>query len=81
MTAVISRRMIPCVEPVIDQRVDHGVGHGEPIESQIDVLDVAIAGDSLVVEDPDKVQVVGQPRQCEHGNHDDEHTDHLQSST
>ena len=44
------------------------------------MFNVGIADDSLVVEDADEVQVIGQPGKCEHGHHDDEHTDNLHST-
>lgn len=43
------------------------------------MLDVSVADDSLVVEDVDKVQMIGQPSKSKHRHHDDEHPNDLHS--
>ena len=32
----------PRVHPVVDHRVDAGVGHGQPVEREVDVADMFI---------------------------------------
>ncbi len=69
----IYKNAIPCVHPVVDQRVEHGVGHGQPVEAEVDVLDEGLAHDLLVVVRVDEVDVVGQPADGEDDHDDDEH--------
>ena len=70
-------RRIPGVHPVVDEWVEHGVGHGEPVEAEVDVLDVGLAADLDVVVGVDEVHVVGQPAHREDDHHHDEHLHHL----
>ena len=51
----------PGVHVVIDEWIDHGVAHGQPIESKEDVLDVFIRDDLAVNELVNEVAVIGQP--------------------
>ena len=46
---------VPRVEPVVNQWIHHGVGHGQPIECKIDVLDVSVTGDTTIMVDADEV--------------------------
>ena len=63
----------PDVHPVVDNRIDHGVGHRQPVESQVDVLDEGLADDALVVVGVEEVGVVGEPAHAEDGHDDHEH--------
>ena len=38
-----------CIHPVVDDGVDAGVGHGQPVEEEVDVADVGLPCDSGVV--------------------------------
>lgn len=67
----------PGVHPVVNERVDHGVGHGEPVEGQEEVLHVLGEGDRTVVVRVDEVGVVRQPAHREDQHDDDEHPHHL----
>jgi len=67
----------PGVHPVVNERVDHGVGHGEPVEGQEEVLHVLGEGDRAVVVRVDEVGVVRQPAHGEDQHDDDEHPHHL----
>ncbi len=51
----------PGVHVVIDEWIDHGVAHGQPIERKEDVLDVFIRDDLTVNELVNEVAVIGQP--------------------
>ena len=67
----------PGVHPVVDERVEHGVGHGEPVEAEVDVLDVGLASDLGVMVRVDEVHVVRQPAHREDDHHHHEHLHHL----
>ena len=67
----------PGVHPVVDERVEHGVGHGEPVKTEVDVLDVGLAADLGVVVGVDEVHVVRQPAHREDDHHHHEHLHHL----
>lgn len=51
--------IIPGVHPVVYEGIHHGVGHGEPIETQVHVLYVFCVEDLVVVVGVDEVAVVG----------------------
>lgn len=48
----------PGIHPVIDEWVEHGVGHGKPIESEVYVLNEWFVGDLLVMVGVDEVDVI-----------------------
>lgn len=50
---------LPGVHPVVYEGIDHCVGHGEPIETQVHVLYVFCVEDLVVVVGVDEVTVVG----------------------
>ena len=64
----------PVSHPVVDDRVDGTVGHGQPVEAQVDVLDVGERHDGGLVVGVEEVDVVGQPADSEHR---DDHHEHL----
>ena len=70
----------PGVHPVVDERVEHGVGHGQPVESQVDVLDEGLSHDLLVVVRVDEVGVIGEPADGENNHDDDEHLHDLKKN-
>ena len=49
----------PAVHVIIDERIDHRVAHGQPIERQVDVPYVLVWDDLVVDELVDKETVVG----------------------
>ena len=67
------------VHPVVDDRVNTGVGHGKPIEGQVNVGDVGYLCDVGVVVGVDEVHVVGGPAHHEDGHHHCKHLDQLKS--
>lgn len=69
--------LLPIVEPVEDNGVDHWPWHSQPIERQIHVLHVAAAGDRVVMIGVDKVPVVWQPTQGEYRNYYYKHAHNL----
>jgi hypothetical protein len=52
---------LPSVHPVINEGVDHGVGHRKPVEGQVQVLHILCVGHGAVVVCVNKVGVVGKP--------------------
>ena len=54
--------------------VDGAVGHGQPVEAQVDVLDVGGLHDVGAVVGVEEVAVAGEPADAEHG---DDHGEHL----
>lgn len=74
---MVSVMRLPRVHPVVDKRIDHGVGHGEPVEGQVHVLDVLGVGEIAVVVGVQEVRVVGQPADAENRHHHYEHSHHL----
>ena len=51
----------PGAHPVVDDGIDTGVGHGQPVEEEVDVADVLGLGDGRVVVYQDEVDVVWSP--------------------
>lgn len=74
----VDKWILLVVHPVVDYWVDHGVGHGKPIEGEVEVRDVGAEGDRAVVVSVDEVAMVGQPADSEDGNDSDEHSNHLE---
>ena len=71
----------PGIEEVVDEGVDHGIGHGQPVEEQVNVFDVAVAGDARIVVHRNEVQVIRQPAQGEQRHHHDEHPHNLHDTS
>ena len=65
------------VHPVVDDGVDAGVGHGQPVEAQVDVADVGHLGDGGVVVGVDEVDVIGGPAHHEDAHHHSKHLHQL----
>ena len=49
---------IPSVHSIVYCRVYHSISHGQPIETEIDMLDVGLSHHLLVVVGVDKINVV-----------------------
>ena len=58
-----------CIHPVVDDGVDAGVGHSQPVEEEVDVADVGLPCDSGVVVGIYEVDVVGCPAYDEYQYH------------
>lgn len=52
---------LPGVHVVVDERIDHGVAHGQPVEGEKNVLRVFVGDDLIVDKLVDEVAVIGQP--------------------
>ena len=46
---------------IVDERVDGGVRHGQPVESEVDMFSVAPPHNARVEEGEEEVQVVREP--------------------
>lgn len=68
---------LPWVHPVIDYRVHHRVGHGQPVEAQEQILHVRFDHYVLVVVRVHEERVIRQPADQENRHDDGEHSDHL----
>ena len=67
----------PPVHPIVNDGVDTGVGHGQPVEAKVDVADITIAGDGGIVVAVDEVDVIRGPAHHEDHHHEGEHLDNL----
>ena len=67
----------PGVHKAVDDGVVERVGHGQPVDDQVDVLDVGTQAEHGVHLDHDEVGVVGQPAQAEDHHHRHHHLHHL----
>ena len=67
----------PLVHPVVDDGVDASGGHGQPVEGQVDVVDVGDPVDGGVVVGVDEVDVIWSPADHEDPDHHREHLDQL----
>ena len=65
------------VHQEVDDGVEGRVGHGQPEESEEDVLSERLREDVRVVVGVDEVGVVGEPAHPEHYQHHHEHDAHL----
>ena len=64
---------VPRVHEIVDYRIDHGVGHGQPVESEVVVDGERVLNDVLVVVGVEEVEVVGEPAQAEQHHHSHKH--------
>lgn len=67
----------PLVHPVVDDRIHHGIGHGQPVKAEIHVLHVLRGCHLVVVVGIDEEHVVGQPANGEDGDDGYEHANDL----
>lgn len=67
----------PSIHPVVYDRVDHRVRHGQPVEAKVDVLDVSAVQNLTVVILVEEEALLWQPAQHEHHDDHDKHTHHL----
>ena len=79
MTANNSFEISPesTIHPVVDDGVDAGVGHGQPVEEEVDVPNVFICGDGGIVVGVYEVDVVGSPTHYKSQNNYSKHFDNL----
>lgn len=70
----------PGVHPTVDDRVVHGVAHGEPVDAQVQLLDVRLLRQLRNVRHYDEVGVEWQPADGEDEHHDHHHFNDLRGS-
>ena len=71
---------LPRVHEIVDDRIDHGVGHGQPVESEVVVDGERVLNDVLVVVGVEEVEVVGEPAQAKEDDHSYEHLHKLKKN-
>lgn len=76
----LRREILPGVHPTVHDGIVHRVGHCQPVECQINVLDVRRRGQFRHVRCDDKVYVVRKPTDRENRHHDNHHFDDLQAN-
>ena len=68
---------IPLVHPVVDDGIHHGIGHGQPVETQIHVLDIFGGDHLIIVIRVDEEQVIGKPAYGKNRDHRYEHSNYF----
>ena len=66
------------VHPIVDDGINTGVGHGQPVEAKVYVANVGHLGDGRVVVGVDEVDVVRSPAYHEDCNNHSKHFHQLQ---
>ena len=67
----------PCIHVVVDEWIDHGIAHGQPVEAEEDMLHVLGRSDLPIDKLVDKVAVIGKPTHSEQQDDNDKHLHHL----
>ena len=70
----------PGVHPTVNDGIVHRVGHGQPVNGQIELLDVSGRVNGRFVPRNDEVDVIGQPAHGEDGHHHHHHLHHLNAT-
>lgn len=68
---------LPGVHPAVDDRIVHRVGHGEPVDGKVDVLNIGLIGDLRPVGGHEEVYLERHPAHHEYRYHYHHHLDHL----
>ena len=71
--------LIPLIHSIVDQGVDTGVDHGQPVEGQEHVGSVPGSHDGGVVEGVHEVSVVGKPAHTKYSCHSTKHFHNLKN--
>lgn len=82
MNFIIAGRLtqLPVVHPIVNKRVDHSIGHCQPIEGKVHVLHVATGCHGVVVVSIDVETMIRQPAQREDSHYHYEHPNNLKTS-
>lgn len=67
----------PVIEAAVDDWVIHGGAHGQPHDSQVELLNKLLQVNIWVDVGQEKEDVEGQPADSESAHHNDHHLDHL----
>ena len=67
----------PPIHCVVDEGVDRGIGHGKPIEGQVDMFDEGTLDDGVVMEYIEKIDIVWQPADTKGQEDEHKHLDNL----
>ena len=68
---------IPCIHPVVNYGINHGIWHGHPVERQENMLYIFGWHDFTIDELIDEIAMIGQPAHGKQHHHHDEHANHL----
>lgn len=68
---------LPLIHPVVNERIDHSIGHGQPVETEIHMLHVLRGCHLIVVVGVDEEQVIRQPANGKDGHDGNKHAHHL----
>ncbi len=63
----------PSIHPTVDNRIVHRVTHRQPVNDQIDFLDVAIFGQTLVLVGHQEESMLREPAYPKYHDHHDHH--------
>lgn len=65
----------PWIHPTIDNWIVHGVAHCEPVNSQVDFLNICRCCKIRIIWSEQKINILWQPTNCKyyHDNHHHEH--------
>jgi len=69
----------PCIHVVVNEWIDHGIAHGQPVEAEEDLLHVFVLGDVSIDKLVDKVAVIRKPTHCEQQDDYDKHLHNLRN--
>lgn len=72
-------KYLPRVHPVVNKGINGGIGHGQPIAGQVDVLDIRSVQDLSVVKGIQEEGLLRQPAQRERHHDHDEHFYYLKN--
>ena len=70
---------VPVVHEAVNHRIVHRIRHCEPVDSQVDLLDVDVVVDGWVDVGQDEVEVVRQPADAKDEHDHDHHLHNLES--
>jgi len=68
---------MPGIHPAVHDGVVHGVAHGEPVDDEVDVMDVAVADDGRLEVLNDEVGMLRQPADSKDDDDGHHHLHHL----
>lgn len=68
---------LPGIHPKVDHRIVHGVAHRQPVDGQIDLLNVLKVGDFWIVRCNYEVAMERQPANAEYHHNDYHHLHNL----
>ena len=65
------------VHDIVDDRVNTGIGHGQPVETKVDMTNVGLPGDGWKVVGINEVDMIRSPANHEDDNNESKHFDNF----